>query len=172
MTERNPTTADLVHVIEQERAAWHDLIAEVGEARMEEPGPMGEWTFKDLAAHLTGWRSRSLDRLEAEAGGEPEPAPPWPPELHDDDPINDWIREQNRHRPAGDVLADADATFDRLRRAVEALPEEAVWSPDHFPWTEGAAIGQAIVDRTFFGHFHEEHEPAVRAWLSSVNHPG
>ena len=27
---------------------------------MTEPGPMGEWTFKDLAAHLLGWRERTI----------------------------------------------------------------------------------------------------------------
>ena len=49
-----PTTkAALLERVRRERADWERLLAEVGEARMEEPGPMGQWTFKDLQAHLT-----------------------------------------------------------------------------------------------------------------------
>ena len=51
----------------EEGLRWSDLVAAIGPDRMEEPGPMGEWTFKDLAAHLTGWRERSIRRLEVVA---------------------------------------------------------------------------------------------------------
>jgi hypothetical protein len=27
-------------------------------------------------------------------------------------------------------------------------------------------LGRGLVDRSFFGHLHEEHEPDVRAWLA------
>ena len=67
--------ADALARIDAERRYWRDLVAEVGEDRMDEPGPMGEWTFKDLAAHLLGWRQRTIARLEAAAAGEREPAP-------------------------------------------------------------------------------------------------
>ena len=52
------TKGDLLEAIEREREAWEALLAEVGEDRMLEAGPMGEWTFKDLVAHLNGWRAR------------------------------------------------------------------------------------------------------------------
>jgi len=37
---------------------------------MEEPGAMGEWTFKDPASHLTGWREQTIARVEASPGQE------------------------------------------------------------------------------------------------------
>lgn len=46
----------LLATIRDEREQWRGLVGEVGEEWMERSGPMGEWTFKDLAAHLTGWR--------------------------------------------------------------------------------------------------------------------
>src|SRR5690349_425093 len=82
------TKADLLAQIEADRAEWRALLAEVGEGRMEQPGPMGEWTFKDLAAHLTGWRERSIARLEAAGRHQETPAPPWPANLNEDDEIN------------------------------------------------------------------------------------
>jgi hypothetical protein len=162
-----PTTGEVLAAIERERAAWEALLAEVGEARMLEPGPMGEWSFKDLAAHLTGWRARSLQRLEAAANGQPEPAPLWPAALQTDDEINAWIHELNQERLLGEVIAESRESYARLAEIVQKLPEEALSDPNYFPWTEGSALGEAIVNGTFFGHLHEEHEPDLRRWLSA-----
>jgi hypothetical protein len=165
MTATDARLAEVLDAIAEERVAWSDLVAAVGPDRMTEPGPMGEWTFKDLAAHLTGWRERRLNSLEAAGRGEPEPAPPWPATLADDDEINNWIYARAKDRPVNDVLAEADASYLRLSQAVQALPADALWNPGYFPWTEGAAIGPAIIDRSFFGHYYDEHESDVRAWL-------
>ena len=129
---------------------------------MTEPGPMGEWSFKDLAAHLLGWRQRTVARFEAAAAGREEPKPPWPDELRDDDQINDWIQEQSRERSVDDVLEDVDQSYDRLAAAVGALPERLITDPDAFPSLEG----QALADVDLFGHVNEEHLPSVRAWLA------
>lgn len=154
---------ELLARIEAERAAWRDLVNEVGRDRMEQPGPMGAWTFKDLAAHLTGWRERTIGRLEAGPGN--EPPPPWPAQLQSDDEINVWIHERQQDRPLQAVLADADSSYTRLAAAIAALPEADVTTPGRFSWLEG----QSVTDRDFFGHFHDEHEADVRAWLARVS---
>jgi len=154
--------------IRDEQAHWHALLAEVGEERMEWPGPMGNWTFKDLVAHLSGWRERTIRRLEAAGRGQPEPAAPWPAHLPSDDEINEWIYEQNRHRPLRDVLADAEAQFDRLAAAVRALPDADVTAPRRFTWLEGLALAEADL----FAHLHEEHDPSIRAWLARLETSG
>ena len=156
------TKDELLARIRAEHEGWRALVAEVGEGRMERPGPMGEWTFKDMAAHLSGWRERTIRRVEAGPGVEPPTL--WPATLTDDDAINDWIHERNRDRPLGDVLADADASYDRLAAAITALPDADVTMPGRFAWMEGGALA----DGDFFGHLHEEHEPSLRAWLAGV----
>src|SRR3954463_1532645 len=101
--------------IEAVRQRWRALVADVGPNRLEQPGAMGDWTFKDVAAHLTAWRRRTVARLEAAARGEPEPPAPWSAELPgdaEDDPINDWIHERTKDRPAAELLAEADAVYD------------------------------------------------------------
>lgn len=150
----------LVAQIENEREQWNRLVAEVGTDRMEEPGPMGEWTFKDLASHLTGWRERTIARLEASPGQEPQL--PWPAELTEDDEINQWIYERDRDRPLDDILLEADNSFERLTSAIRALPEEDLLTPGRFPW----AGDEPLADADFFGHLHEEHEPDIRRWLA------
>ncbi len=147
--------------IQEERESWHALLAEVGEDRMEEPGPMGEWTFKDLAGHLLGWRERTIARIEAGPGG--NPPTPWPATLESDDEINDWIYEQHRDRPLRDVLADMDQSYERLANAIERVPEGDLTVPGRFEWAGDARLFEA----DFSGHLREEHEPSIRAWLQS-----
>jgi DinB superfamily len=155
------STAQAQRVVEAERASWETLVAQVGE-RVDEPGPdpAGDWTFKDLAAHLTAWLNRKLDRMD-----DPEAPPPWPLETDvDTDTINAWIYRQNRDRPARDVLRDAVAAYDRLRGRVADLPEDDLNDPARFPVLDGASLGDALVHGGFFEHLHEEHGPDIRAW--------
>lgn len=146
--------------IDSEREQWQRLVAEVGTGRMEEPGPMGEWTFKDLAAHLTGWRELTLARLSAGQGQEAQP--PWPAELTEDDEINNWLHNRDRDRPLDDILLEADNSFERLTSAIRALPEEDLITPGRFPWLGDEPLAE--LDPA--GHLHEEHEPDVRRWLA------
>jgi hypothetical protein len=162
-----PSKGQVLAAIDRERDAWETLLVEVGEARMFEPGAMGDWTFKDLVAHLTGWRARSLQRLEAAARGQHEPPAPWPADLTTDDEINDWIYEQNQERLLGEVVGESRESYARLAEIVQMLPDEALSDPQRFPWLEGEALGPAITGGSFFGHLHEEHEPAIREWLRS-----
>jgi hypothetical protein len=166
------TRAKQMAAIRADQQLWRDLAAEVRPGRYSEPGPMGDWSFADLAGHLLGWRDRTIARLGAAARGEPEPAPPWPPSLDDDDSfqvggadpdaINAWIRDQHAGRAPEQLVADYDASYDRLIAAIESLPDQVLTDADAFPW-----IGAPAVTVDFTGHLHEEHLPGLRAWLDS-----
>ena len=66
--------AELVQQMNSEQEAWEGLLGQIGEDRMEEPGVAGSWSIKDVVAHLTAWRRRTVGRLESVAKGQPEPA--------------------------------------------------------------------------------------------------
>lgn len=151
--------------IRADRQVWRDLVAEVGRERMLEPGPMGEWTFRDMAAHLAAWRNARIPMVEAIGRGEPVPPYPWPADIdeEDDDAINAWFQERDRDRSLDDVLADYDGTFERLAAAIEALPEQVAHDPNGLPWAEGTPA----VDIDWTGHLHEDHLPDVRRWLDA-----
>ena len=157
------TKEQLISGIRADRDFWRSLVDEVGRDRMNEPGPMGEWPFQDLAAHLAGWRNHRIAGLEAEGRGEAAPPSPWPADIEDDDQINQWIQDQSQARSVDDVLADYDSTFYRLADALEAIPESRLADPNGFEW----AGGEALLDNTFLDHLHEEHLPGIRAWLDS-----
>jgi hypothetical protein len=156
------TKAALIDELNREHAQWEELLVAIGEARMDQPGVAGPWSSKDIVAHLTGWRRRTVGRLQAALRGEPEPEPPWPAHLQTDDEINAWIYETNRDRSVPEVLDDSRQVFQQLVAAIEAFPEAELLDPQRFPWMEGQPLGGAA----FFAHFHEEHEPDMHAWLA------
>ena len=160
--------AQLLDNLQKENERWEALLAEVGDTRMTEPGIAGHWSMKDVVAHLTGWRQRTVARLQAAVRGEPEPPPPWPTHLQTDDEINAWIYEANRDRPLADVLRDSRQAFQGLVEAIQALPEADVMDANRFHWMGGQPLSAAAL----FSHFHEEHEPGMREWLKRHRHEG
>ena len=154
--------AELVQQMNSEQEAWEGLLGQIGEDRMEEPGVAGSWSIKDIVAHLTAWRRRTVGRLESVANGQPEPAHEWPADLHDDDEINAWFHARDRDKSVGEVLDESRRVFEQLVSAIQKLPDDALDDPARFPWMEGAPVTGA----TLFGHFHDEHEADMRAYLS------
>ncbi|MBA2453910.1 MAG: ClbS/DfsB family four-helix bundle protein [Chloroflexia bacterium] len=161
------TRAGLLETVRELRQDLESVVAEAGEERMEQPGSFGELTFKDVIAHLTSWRLTTAARLEAGLSGA-EPVFPWPAHLEegkDTDEINRWFFETNHDKPLADVLADSRETFERVARAISALPEDDLFVQDRFPWLQGYTLGPGVVRGTF-EHYRVDHEPEIRAWLA------
>lgn len=156
--------AQLLTELNDENAYWQALLDDIGEANMTQPEVAGGWSIKDIVAHLTGWRRRTVKRLQATLNSEPEFTTPWPPELQDDDEINAWIYEANRDRPLADVLSDSREVFQQLLGAIDAFSDDEFNNPQYIAWL----AGEPLSGRLFFDHFHEEHEPDMRAWLARV----
>jgi hypothetical protein len=156
---------DILGRIDADEADWQRLVAEIPPQRMDEPGPMGDWSFRDLVSHLLAWRNRTITRLHAAAAGAPRPPSPWPVDMTDDDPINAWFRDQDAGRSADDLLRDYAGSFARLRTAVQELPAQAFLgetdTPGYFRWLDTAGEVQS----DFTGHLGD-HAGDARAWLA------
>ncbi len=159
--------SQLMAEMHSKHAAWLALLDEIGEANMTQPEVAGGWSIKDIVAHITGWRRRTVLRFRAALDPTVDMTPPWPAELDGDDDvdeINAWIYKANRDRPLADVLNDSREVFQQLVAAIGALSDEQLNDPQRFPWLEGERLTGAFL----FGHFHEEHEPDMRAWLARI----
>ena len=162
------STAQLQAILWRMRAEQERFVAEAGPARIEAPGVAGDWSLKDVIAHLTFWRWWSVARLEAAVRNE-TPSPPWESGLDEENAadverINQQAYETNHDRPVADVLRDSRATFDRLEAALLALPEADLFAPHRYPWLGEYPAAAIILGSA--GHLFEEHTPAIAVWLA------
>ena len=155
--------SEFLNWLRAEYQQWQILLDQIGPHRTDQPGVAGDWSMKEVVAHLTGWQPRLTARLQAAQRKEPEPPPPWPAHLQAEDEINAWIYESNHGRSVREVLDESHDVFQQMFTAIEGLPDEVLSDPArHLPWLEA----QSIKPSDFFGHFHEEHEQDMRAWLA------
>jgi len=162
--------SELLDRLQEEYRQWEALLEQIGPTRMDQPGVNGDWSMKDIAAHLTGWQPRLIARIQAAQRNEPEPPPPWPAHLESEDDINAWIYESNRGRSVREVLDESHHVFQQLLAVIEGLPDDvrvemirtSSGREYHLVWVND----QRFPAGEFFDHFHDDHEPDVRDWLA------
>jgi len=168
LKEPQMNKSELLNWLQEEYRKWEALLDQIGSARMDQPGVNGDWSMKDVVAHLTGWNRWLVIRLQAALRGESAPLPPWPTYLQTDDEINAWIYDSNHGRSVDEVLQESQQVFQQLLSVLQDLPADAriemvsarrdyylVWIGD-----------QRFEAGEFFDHFQDDHEPDVRAWLA------
>jgi hypothetical protein len=157
--------SELLNWLQQENRQWQALLDQIGTTRMDQPGVNGDWSMKDLVAHMADWQPWLISRMQAAQRGEPEPLPPWSPHLQTDDEINAWIYERNRGRSVREVLDESHQVFQQLLAVIQDLPDDVVIEQE---WRLVHLGDKRFPAGEFFDHFHDDHEPNVRAWLARV----
>ena len=152
--------ANLVDRIRTTRREFEALLEGLSPRQMTQPGVAGEWSVKDMLAHIAWY-----EREEADFYGEidVEGSPLW---RLPQEPRNQKLFEQARHRPLQEVLADFREAHERLLSVVERLSEEDLATPGRFlgtspewpPWRR-IAVHSCDHDR--------EHIDMIQAWLRS-----
>ncbi len=151
----------LLDKMQTRRAEWDGLIAQVGEDRLEQPGVVGEWSAKDLAAHILFWEKEMSIALDEMAQGQT----PRFATMNDTDALNEQNWQRSHGRPAQEVLAESQAVFRRLVEQVRATPEEELLDPDRYAWLEGKPLWRAVASETY-GHYRM-HVDQLRAWVEN-----
>ncbi len=125
---------------------------------MAQPGVAGDWSVKDMLAHIA-WYEREEADVYGEVSGEGSPLWNVPQE-----PRNRILFEQARGRPLEEVLADFREAHERFLGVIERLSEEDLARPGRFPgtspeWPPWRKIAVHSCDHD------QEHIDMIRAWL-------
>jgi len=172
--------AECLARLDSERAAWESLVGEIPPAWIDLPNAIGAWSIRDVIAHLSAWRQPFLDELRAAVQGTDPPPTGWPftpeeigsGEAEDETKVqvvNEWLYARHAHRTHDQVLAEAALQWTMLRSLVELMPERMLLDDRAFPRLDGRSLADRILDGSLFSHFHDEHEPAMRAWLARMH---
>jgi Mycothiol maleylpyruvate isomerase N-terminal domain len=95
--------------LEQVNSSWQSLqqaIEGISDERMAEPGVAGEWSVKDLLAHVAYWDDPDLP----DSGGD------W-------QPINERVASERANWSLAEVRNNLTETHERMLTALRAKPD-------------------------------------------------
>jgi hypothetical protein len=168
LAENQPMTGPrLAAILRSERTTWNTLLAQVGPERMEIPGAVGDWSVKQLVAHLTWYERAVVEGAEQVLQTKTETFRRRRPEGVSMDEMNAQIAEESRACPAVEVLAEADEVFGQLLMLIEACPDNLVNDPHVLELDADMAPWMGVANNSY-AHYRE-HEPELRAWLQKAS---
>jgi hypothetical protein len=102
--------------------AFQASYAGLSNSRLTESGVAGDWSVKDIIAHVTWWEEEALRHLPLIiAGGRP---PRYSVAYGGIDAFNAMMAERQRDVSLSDVLTQQDDTHRRLIDFIQSVPED------------------------------------------------
>ena len=119
----------LLKKIEKSWSALKESFDGLTDEQMTEPGEMGNWSVKDILAHVTTWEEESLKYLPVIVSGG---TPPRYVQYGGINGFNEKMSEQKRGLALADVLGQLDDTHRRLVDYLQSVPEEQITRETRF----------------------------------------
>jgi uncharacterized protein (TIGR03083 family) len=141
----------LLRSIDSAWAAFEASYAGLQDSRLTEPGVMGDWSVKDILAHVTTWEAEALKHLPLIIEGG---RPPRYVTYGGIDAFNAQMAERKRGLSLAEVRAQFDETHRRLLDFIRSVPEDRLAS--------GTRARRRLRLDTY-GHY-PIHAEAIRAW--------
>ncbi len=141
-------------------------MTELSDELMTQPGVIGEWSLKDIVAHIVLHEQRMLAWMAERLRGE-MPLAPQPYAMPDEelDQLNEQIFQENRHRALPDILNDLDKTHAEALAFVAVVAEQDLIDEHRFHLQGGGPLWEAIAANTC--NHYAEHAQDIRRWYES-----
>jgi hypothetical protein len=150
---------DRQHLLNQLDKAWATIkesYAGLSDSQLTEPGVTGNWSVKDILAHVTTWEEEALKYLPLIIrGGRP---PRYSIKYGGIDAFNAQMTEQKRGLSLSDVLRQLDATHRRLIDYVQSVPAEQFTRETRF---------RRRLRLDTYSHY-PQHAKAIREWREQL----
>ena len=159
--------ATLLNTIQTEHARFESLITPLNEAQLCTAIGDGEWSVKDIMAHIAVWEQICARWLEEFLRG----VTPQPSERLDME-ANDRIYQEHRDSSLAlvqELFHNAHQHFiHQVDLLAHQLSEEDLNASHRFAWTEswlGASLIAVIADNSY--EHYSDHAQYIRRWLDS-----
>lgn len=160
--------AELLEVLEDERQELLEMLEDLPDALLLEPGVQGEWSIRDILAHLGAWEGQLVTLLFQAMQGIPRPTTAHFGKETDDE-VNQRWHLAGKDRPLEMVWQDWLGTRKQVIRRVSEMSETDLNDPKRFPWQNNVPLYQWVLDSTVL--HEEEHADAIREWLEEHDQP-
>jgi hypothetical protein len=131
---------------------FHESYAGLTEVQILQPGVNGEWSVRDVIAHLTTWEQEAIKHLPTILkGGKP---PRYSTTYGGIDAFNRIMTAQKKDLSLPQVQREAEAIHGQLVEFIAGVPEEQFWSETPF---------RHRLRLDTYSHY-PKHAEAIRKW--------
>jgi hypothetical protein len=142
----------LLTQLDKRWTAFKESYAGLSDSQMNQPNVTGNWSVKDIIAHVTWWEEEALKHLPLIImGGRP---PRYSVKYGGIDAFNALMTRQKLGLSLSDVLSQQDETHRRLIVYVQSVPEELLTRETRF---------RRRLRLDTYNHY-PKHANAIRAW--------
>jgi hypothetical protein len=117
-----------------ERKRLEQFLSTLSRVDMLAPGVVGEWSVKDVLAHLADWEAHMSIWMNAARGGDPVEQPDPGLTWRQLDLFNDRVYEAHRDQPLDEVLAYFHEAHRQFMELVDAMPEAEMLTLGAYPF--------------------------------------
>ena len=142
----------LLQKVDEAWAEFKESYAGLSDARLTEPGVVGDWSVKDILAHVTWWEEEALKYLPLiiEEGRPPR----YSTHYGGIDAFNALMTERTCDLSLADVLQQQEAIHRQLIDYLQSVPEEQFTRETRF---------RHRLRLDTYSHY-PEHAKAIREW--------
>jgi uncharacterized protein (TIGR03083 family) len=158
------TKDELIAELEREWEALQAAIDGLTDEQLTRMPVVGEWTVKDLLAHIAVWESRLVTALfKAERGFVPSDLVEADAEV---DALNAQFYREQKDRPLDRILEDLHDVHLALVNRLEAFPEQALNDPRKFKWMKGEPLSRMVAGDSV--EHYREHAEDIGRWRATL----
>jgi hypothetical protein len=142
----------LLQKLDKAWAEFKESYAGLTDAQLTEPGVMGDWSVKDILAHVTWWEEEALKHLPLiiEEGRPPR----YSTQYGGIDAFNALMTERKQDLSLADVVRQQGETHRHLIEYIQSVPEEQFTRETRF---------RHRLRLDTYSHY-PEHARAIREW--------
>jgi hypothetical protein len=127
---------------------------------MLEPGVVGDWSIKDILAHLSRWEAELVKLLwQARQGIQPTGL------LTDESPVDEvnarWYQE-DQARPLDRIQEDFNGVREQTIRRLDYFTDRDLNDPIRYSWLGSQPLWEWVASESF--EHDDEHLEQIRAW--------
>jgi len=134
------TKANIISILNAERRRLEQNLSGLTPSDMVKNGVVGEWSIKDVLAHLADWEAHMPVWLETARGGQPvdeiEEGLNWKQFTE----FNQRIYLRHKDQSLEDVLVYFHETHRQFMAMVEAMPEDEMLQPGRYAFIGKGAV--------------------------------
>jgi hypothetical protein len=152
--------AEILASLDRRREELLDAIDGLSEEDLLESGVVGEWSVKDLLAHISAWEAELIKLLwQVQQGQKPSSAHFSNKSV---DELNAIWHQESFSRPLDRVMADFQAVRRQTARRVEVFSDNELNDNKLYPWLKGQPLWEWVAGDSY--EHEAEHTAQILEW--------